>query len=229
MFDDSTSATIAPELIIVNERANNQRTVTDITRIVNSVVNRMQRQWGLSTAEADDLRQDGYLAAISADKSFDPHRGKWSSWLATRVRGQLKDSIVKLRNCGMTGTDVPIIYAEPLNGPMRYEENAVDDDPTVLAVDTESVESDGIPSPDALPEESAEIASSIERLDNCMSLRSLHVLRRYYGLDGQKTGSLVDLGRSLGYSKKHAFTLLQAALAEARICLEIAAGISLIR
>lgn len=209
---DSSKDHATSGLIIVNpKRAHN---VSDITRIVNYAVGRMYRYWGLSEAEVDDLRQEGYIAAIEADKTYDPRRAAWSTWILRRVQGQLKTSIGRLRNCGMTGNTPAVVYTAELDEP-----EASVDIPGIWDND-EPLAPEQLTFTGQAPDDAADIDSTMEALAGCLSERSRQVLTRYYGLDGARTGSVADLGHSLGFSKKHAFTLLQRGLEEARMCLQ---------
>jgi RNA polymerase sigma factor (sigma-70 family) len=177
---------------------NSGKTVDDVLNIVNYAIGKMRKHWNISESEIEDLQQDGYLAAIQADRAYDPRRAAWSTWILTRVRGQLKTSIVRLRNFGITGRDTSHIK-------------------TLSEVDGSI---DELVSPDTATEEAADISGMMTTLLGCVSERSKRILHLYYGLDGQSPSlSATQLAKRLGYSKKHAFSLLQKAQQEARSCL----------
>lgn len=191
--------------------SNSKKTVADIITIVNYAVGKMRRHWNISNSEADDLRQDGYLAAIRADKTYDPSKAAWSTWVLKRVNGELKDSIARLRNLGITSSNTYHVkqlldVTNPMDRDGDDEEldNSIEE---LVAADTAT-------------DEAADTSSMMTTLSRCVSPKSKHILSLYYGLeDGSRSLSATQLADRLGYSRKHAFSLLQQAQQEARSCL----------
>lgn len=191
---------------------NSNKTVADIIAIVNYAIGKVRKHWNITEIELQDLQQDGYLAAIQADRSYDPRRAAWSTWVLRRVNGQLRTSIARLRNLGIAGTfssdhkpiDISIFQAT--------ERDRDDEEPDSSL--------DEFMSTDLATDESADISSIVATALRCVSERSKQVLCLYYGLqDDRPSLSAAGLAKALGYSKKHAFSLLQKAQHEARQCL----------
>lgn len=194
---------------------NSKKTVSDIIAIVNYAIGKMRKPWNINESELTDLQQDGYIAAIRADSSYDPRRAAWSTWVLKRVNGQLRTSIERLRNFGITGTNSG--HTKPLL-------NIAIATPQERDRDDEDIDSsvDELMSTEPPTDEAADVSSMVTTLLGCVDERSKHILSLYYGLDdGSPSLSTSQLARVLGYSKKHAFTLLQKAQQEARACLGV--------
>jgi RNA polymerase sigma factor (sigma-70 family) len=193
---------------------NSGKTVADIIAIVNYALGKMRKPWNISESEAEDLLQDGYLAAIGADKSYNPRKAAWSTWVLKRVNGQLRTSIERLRSFGIVGTNTD------------YPKRLLD--VTVPAYDRDSEDEevqssvDDVMSTELATDDAADISSNVATLLSCVSERSKNILSLYYGLDDESPSlSTTQLAKQLGYSRKHAFELLQRAQQEARSCLGV--------
>lgn len=192
---------------------NSGKTVKDILTIVNYAINQKRSAWHLTPFEIQDLQQDGYVAAIRADSVYDPRRSSWAGWVLRRVYGQLHTSIARLRNSGITGIyhTKKADFSNPV--PLVTEHNGDDE-----ALDGWETEELIAPGPDT--SESADVAGQMAVLQSCVSERSKRILSLYYGLEpDSKAMSTTELAKAIGHSRKHAFTLLQVAQAEARLCL----------
>lgn len=194
----------------------NGKTVNDVIAIVNYAIGKMRRGWNLTETEVEDLQQDGYMAAIRANQSYDPRRAAWSTWIMKRVNGQLRTSIERLRNLGISGASgAAKAQIQDTQAPQELDRD--DEDPGADSPD-ELIASD------TATDESADTSSQIDTLLGCIGERSRRVLCLYYGLDGSSPSlSTMQLAERLGFSKKHAFSLLQKAQQEARACLGKAA------
>jgi RNA polymerase sigma factor (sigma-70 family) len=169
----------------------------------------------LAKSEAEDLLQDGYVAAIGADKSYNPSKAAWSTWVLKRVNGQLRTSIERLRSFGIVGTNT------------EYPKRLLDVTVPSFDRDSEDEEVDGsvedIMSTELATDDAADISSNVTTLLGCIGERSKTILCLYYGLSGESPSlSTTQLAEKLGYSRKHAFELLQRAQQEARACLGVA-------
>lgn len=205
----NTSSAVSPNS---DAMLNSGKTVADILTIVNYAIGKMRKHWNITETEIEDLQQDGYLAAIQADRAYDPRRAAWSNWILTRVNGQLKTSIARLRNFGIAGG-----YTSHIKTVSDATVNSLDRDKDDEEVDGSI---DELVSPDTATDEAADISGMVTTLLGCVSERSKRILHLYYGLDGQSPSlSTTELAKRLGYSKKHTFSLLQKAQQEARSCL----------
>ncbi len=209
-----------PDLTIVNSQSVGQRTVTDIGKLVNFAIGKVSKKWGLTPDEVEDMSQDAWVAALTADRTYKPDKGKWSTWLLRRIQGQLIDSIARLRNAGVAVahdtrevvyTDDIATKEEPTEAEFVWDEGS---DDHMNDEDQQQI------SPERSLDELVDISIALERLEQCLPERSLKILRRYYGLDGDPTGTISDLSRWLGLGTRHTFNLLQTALSEARYCLD---------
>jgi RNA polymerase sigma factor (sigma-70 family) len=194
-----------------------EKTVADIIAIVNYAIGKLRRSWNITDLERDDLQQDGYIAAIAANKTYDPRLSAWSTWILKRVNGQLKTSLARLRSCGITGSRLRTLQMNEIRQPRIDSISS-----SYMTWDRDDEESDHefeIADESQVTDEAADTTSIMEALGNCVSERSRQVLTLYYGLDGSPSLTTVQLAERLGFSKKHAFALLQRAQNEARACL----------
>lgn len=188
------------------------KSVSDIMGLVKYAVGKIVRQWSLTAEEIEDLRQDGFIAALDADRTYDPRLAAWSTWVMRRVIGQLKTSIRRLRGSGLTGVD-PTKPPYPLISDSSVTEFNSDDEEKEPDLQAESL---GVSVEDA-----AEITGMMQTLQGCLDEQTRTILSLYYGLDGERTLTVSQLAEELGFSRKHTFTLLQKAQNSARYCLGV--------
>jgi len=184
----------------------------DITRIASYAVACTGARWKLTPTEAQDLRQEAVIAALAASNSYDPTRKvPWEAWIMLRLRGQLIDSLRKLRNGGITGEGDAYIGA--LDGViLPYSHERTPDDEEAPEIEQECQR----PQPD----EAAAHAEALERLEQGLGFHDRRILTLYYGLGGSQSHTVSELAHVLGYSRKHTFNLLQRAQRRARAIAE---------
>lgn len=152
-------------------------TTTDTKRldlIVEHYVRVLGRIYGLQTGDLDDLRQEGYLAAIEALATWDRSRGTITTYLSPHVRGAMKLWLSRDAKHGMTGS-ISI--------------------PEFVELESDTDEREGLIDETADSTTELQYLSSIEVLDVLGSLPVLHaaLLSEYYGLHGHKSLTLREL------------------------------------
>ncbi|MBQ0032983.1 MAG: hypothetical protein KBT68_09320 [bacterium] len=86
----------------------------NIIHYVNSKVRKTSLSCGFSIQEAEDFRQNLYLALLKAKDKFDPKRGtKMDSYLHLAINGYTKDYVTKLR-CPKKVLRTLVILDEPM-------------------------------------------------------------------------------------------------------------------
>lgn len=73
--------------------------VIDDDRLVRSIVYKLCKKYRIygmiEYIDQDDLIQVGHLAVIAADKTYDPAKGKRTTYLYTRILGDIRDELRK--------------------------------------------------------------------------------------------------------------------------------------
>lgn len=140
-----------------------------IERIVEHYVSELGRTCGLQTADQEDLRQEGYLAAITALASWDASKGALSTYLSPHVRGAMTLWLSREGKRGMTAMASVPEYVE-------------------LEHDTDEQEGLTAESPDnfLLSEQVLMIVEDLPALQRAL-------LSEYYGLNERKPLTLREL------------------------------------
>lgn len=192
----------------------------ELRRIVDYAVRRYTKRAFISPSEAEDMRQDGYIAACKAVQSFDPTKGKLSTWVMKRVNGELIDSLAKLRSSGITGADKP---------------ERISFDAALGTDDGEESDIPGASAPESLAladilldpsQDSASSGTSYKTANDvleCMDSTDRTLIREYYGLDGTPH-TYEQLGAQYGLAPKSVRYRLLRALERSRGCLKALAA-----
>lgn len=187
----------------------------ELRRLVDFAVRKYDRKVGLSLSEIADLKQDGYLAACNASKTHDPAKGALTTWILTRVNGEIRTRLKHLRSSGITGGLVlerlSLEQSAGLDdGEQPDEPGATGPEQLGLADITED------PTQDASERQSALKAAN--DVLACVDSADAALLSAYYGLYAAPM-SLQALGQNLGISAKSVLMRLRRALARALDCL----------
>ena len=93
----------------------------DITQHIGLVVDEMNRQ-GLERREWDDCRQDGAEALCRAARSYQPHKGAWSTYATACIRSAIRLGRSRLRPSGEA--DAELLQYVPRNDPSPTDDAA---------------------------------------------------------------------------------------------------------
>lgn len=75
----------------------------ECARLAQFAVTKLRAKLHLSPEEVEDLASEGTIAAVGALRTWQPEKGKKSTWLLRRVNGEILDTLKKLRYAGLTG------------------------------------------------------------------------------------------------------------------------------
>lgn len=167
----------------------------ECARLSQFAVSKLRAKFHIRTEDAEDLVQEGTIAAIGALKTWDSAKGKKSTWLLRRVNGEILDGLKKLTYAGLTGEiKTPITIVAATDGAIEEEdsENGFSGAPAVpweaILGTTEDQDSNA---------EALAIALAVERLPKA----DRHLIESYYGVSGiGATKSLRQLGREYSLS-----------------------------
>lgn len=167
----------------------------ECARLAQFAVTKLRAKLHLSPEEVEDLASEGTIAAVGALRTWQPEKGKKSTWLLRRVNGEILDTLKKLRYAGLTGVlkeGVSVVTASFLASDDEDSEEGATSAPaleweTVLGT-TEDFDSNA---------EALAIAIAVEQLPK----GDRELIEGYYGLSGiGQTRSLRQLGREYGLS-----------------------------
>lgn len=102
-----------PDAIVASQPATDNKVNPDslpsghstatLQRLVARAVTRLQRRWTIKPQDYDDALQEALVAAIEADRAYDPAKGKWRRWVALRAEGAVLDFLYRERQWRRTG------------------------------------------------------------------------------------------------------------------------------
>lgn len=165
------------------------------------------KEWNLSRDDIDDLTQEGLIAALEADRTFNPEKGTKHSWVLLLVRQRLRKHIQVLRGGGMTDLPVGVL---PLLSPVASSDDAEEDS----ELSFEPVD----PGPSV--EEIADQRQTLSCLKDRLSPKDWELLADYYGLEDRQQKTQQQIAAERGVSQAAVAQLIDRTLARARRALQ---------
>jgi RNA polymerase sigma factor (sigma-70 family) len=148
-----------------------------------------------------DTIQEGNIAAGAAVKTWNPAKGRFSTWIVKSVRGAMIDHYLRELRQGTGGKDAPLPYMIQLDASAGViDEFAASDIPGEESPDAsplyDTVANEWLESPECAAQR-AELRKHVHTIRDDTTRT---VLLRYYGLDGDVGMTLSEIARSLGAS-----------------------------
>jgi RNA polymerase primary sigma factor len=161
---------------------------------------------------SDDMIQEGNLAVGRALQTWDPAKGRLSTWLVPKIRGAMMDYSLKERTRGTGGKDAP----EPIMRSLDDNVGVIDDYAEGDMPGQEEPESASrydasdlgcYEPPDVAAQRDqlrAYIASALPRADK----RTADILSAYFGFDGEGGKSAIEISDLYGMHRAHVHKLI---------------------
>jgi RNA polymerase sigma factor (sigma-70 family) len=170
--------------------------VREIDRLISSKAAWMTARYGLQPADTQDIRQEGWVAALKAIPGYTKAGSTMDTYLAPYVTFAMLDAVLKAQAKGLTGTNLHLDDSADLielETEAGYEEQG----------DAEDAGADIAPIPvslqDLLMDDGAESslldAAQVEDALNRLAPRERNLLVLYFGLNGQAPLTIKDLAR----------------------------------
>lgn len=158
--------------------------------ITSRALSQLRKRWGLTHHEAQDICQEGMIAAMEAHVTYDPAAGGYNGWIWRKAYWGMQDACMRERSYGFTGLGRDLPALVDLRPP---QDNDFDDD-------GETIESEGDHADytSSLAHEDVDSLDGeihVDRLRLGLSARSWHVLSMFYGLEGQRPMTVRDMAK----------------------------------
>lgn len=167
--------------------------VREIERLIAAKSSYIASRFGLQPADAEDMRQEAWIAVMQWLPRYNKAGGTLGTFLAPRIAYAMLDWVIRWGAGGLTGT-LPEAEPErvPIDAPGGYSEDDDEDSPADRAYSPTALY-DLLVDPaqeDALLAV-ADATSALGRLDT----RTRNLLVLYFGLAGDPPRTLADLAR----------------------------------
>jgi RNA polymerase sigma factor (sigma-70 family) len=187
----------------------------DALRLVLLIEGRLRKAYGIDEPDPDMI-QDGNIAAGRAVDTWDPERGKFSTWVTATVRGAMLDYLNEMNKGGIGSKSSATLLVDMEEGVTSAPETTGTEDRPGLRQEgmiprSELLTYDGIVIGEDIDGTSGYTPEGFEtpetlalRSQLCGALAKLpeedaYILRAYYGV-GEAQHTLAELAQKTGYS-----------------------------